>query len=151
MAGVSGGVHEAGKTIDKTESLFSQERDPRFAEMYSAISGCKLHLTPRRALVLVSPALTRLFVRSNREEDDGSVLHRWRTADLLPEFSVPAGTLWEELQVKPLTRQNQNQCQSPTFTSCVCCSVPLWSMFLESTTSNHQVPPPRTWLRSPDS
>ncbi|KAF6736810.1 Aryl hydrocarbon receptor nuclear translocator 2 [Oryzias melastigma] len=39
VAGVSGGVHEAGKTIDKTESLFSQERDPRFAEMYSAISG----------------------------------------------------------------------------------------------------------------
>lgn len=46
VAGVSGGVHEAGKTIDKTESLFSQERDPRFAEMYSAISGCKLHYTP---------------------------------------------------------------------------------------------------------
>lgn len=33
------GVHEAGKSIDKTEALFSQERDPRFAEMYSGISG----------------------------------------------------------------------------------------------------------------
>lgn len=41
MASVSaGGVHEAGKSIDKTEALFSQERDPRFAEMYSGISGC---------------------------------------------------------------------------------------------------------------
>lgn len=33
------GVHEAAKSIDKTEALFSQERDPRFAEMYSGISG----------------------------------------------------------------------------------------------------------------
>ncbi|XP_035483696.1 aryl hydrocarbon receptor nuclear translocator 2 isoform X3 [Scophthalmus maximus] len=39
VAGVSGGVHEAGKNIDKTEALFSQERDPRFAEMYTGISG----------------------------------------------------------------------------------------------------------------
>ncbi|XP_054878384.1 aryl hydrocarbon receptor nuclear translocator 2 isoform X2 [Poeciliopsis prolifica] len=39
VAGVSSGVHDTGKTIDKTESLFSQERDPRFAEMYTSISG----------------------------------------------------------------------------------------------------------------
>ncbi|KAA0722827.1 Aryl hydrocarbon receptor nuclear translocator 2 [Triplophysa tibetana] len=39
VASVPAGVHEAGKTIDKTESLFSQERDPRFSDMYSAISG----------------------------------------------------------------------------------------------------------------
>ncbi|XP_041841694.1 aryl hydrocarbon receptor nuclear translocator 2 isoform X1 [Melanotaenia boesemani] len=39
VAGVSSGVHEAGKTIDKTEALFSQERDPCFAEMYTGISG----------------------------------------------------------------------------------------------------------------
>ncbi|XP_069567546.1 aryl hydrocarbon receptor nuclear translocator 2 isoform X1 [Brachyistius frenatus] len=39
VASVSGGVHEAGKNIDKTEALFSQERDPRFAEMYTGISG----------------------------------------------------------------------------------------------------------------
>uniref|UniRef100_A0A8C5GI55 Aryl hydrocarbon receptor nuclear translocator 2 n=1 Tax=Gouania willdenowi TaxID=441366 RepID=A0A8C5GI55_GOUWI len=38
---VNSGVHEAGKSIDKTEALFSQERDPRFAEMYSGISACK--------------------------------------------------------------------------------------------------------------
>uniref|UniRef100_A0A673KZQ2 Aryl hydrocarbon receptor nuclear translocator 2 n=1 Tax=Sinocyclocheilus rhinocerous TaxID=307959 RepID=A0A673KZQ2_9TELE len=45
----SSGVHEAGKTIDKTDSLFSQERDPRFSDMYTGISGCMfiqiLHLT----------------------------------------------------------------------------------------------------------
>uniref|UniRef100_A0A4W6D4V5 Aryl hydrocarbon receptor nuclear translocator 2 n=1 Tax=Lates calcarifer TaxID=8187 RepID=A0A4W6D4V5_LATCA len=40
VASVSSGVHEAGKNIDKTEALFSQERDPRFAEMYTGISGC---------------------------------------------------------------------------------------------------------------
>ncbi|XP_049897129.1 aryl hydrocarbon receptor nuclear translocator 2 isoform X2 [Epinephelus moara] len=39
VASVSSGVHEAGKNIDKTEVLFSQERDPRFAEMYTGISG----------------------------------------------------------------------------------------------------------------
>uniref|UniRef100_A0A3P8V8T9 Aryl hydrocarbon receptor nuclear translocator 2 n=1 Tax=Cynoglossus semilaevis TaxID=244447 RepID=A0A3P8V8T9_CYNSE len=39
VSNVSSGVHEAGKNIDKTEALFSQERDPRFAEMYTGISG----------------------------------------------------------------------------------------------------------------
>uniref|UniRef100_A0A9J7XPM8 Aryl hydrocarbon receptor nuclear translocator 2 n=1 Tax=Cyprinus carpio carpio TaxID=630221 RepID=A0A9J7XPM8_CYPCA len=39
VASVPAGVHEAGKTIDKTDSLFSQERDPRFSDMYSGISG----------------------------------------------------------------------------------------------------------------
>lgn len=39
VASVSGGVHETGKTIDKSEALFSQERDPRFADMYTGISG----------------------------------------------------------------------------------------------------------------
>uniref|UniRef100_A0A7N8YMJ9 Aryl hydrocarbon receptor nuclear translocator 2 n=1 Tax=Mastacembelus armatus TaxID=205130 RepID=A0A7N8YMJ9_9TELE len=43
VASVSSGVHEAGKNIDKTEGLFSQERDPRFAEMYTSISGCTTH------------------------------------------------------------------------------------------------------------
>uniref|UniRef100_A0A673ZZ35 Aryl hydrocarbon receptor nuclear translocator 2 n=1 Tax=Salmo trutta TaxID=8032 RepID=A0A673ZZ35_SALTR len=37
---VGGGVHEAGKNTDKTDTMFSQERDPRFADMYSGISGC---------------------------------------------------------------------------------------------------------------
>lgn len=40
VASVPSGVHEAGKTIDKTDSLFSQERDPRFSDMYTGISGC---------------------------------------------------------------------------------------------------------------
>ncbi|XP_057194339.1 aryl hydrocarbon receptor nuclear translocator 2 isoform X1 [Triplophysa rosa] len=39
VASVPAGVHEAGKTIDKTESLFTQERDPRFSDMYTGISG----------------------------------------------------------------------------------------------------------------
>uniref|UniRef100_A0A8D0AEK5 Aryl hydrocarbon receptor nuclear translocator 2 n=1 Tax=Sander lucioperca TaxID=283035 RepID=A0A8D0AEK5_SANLU len=43
VASVSSGVHEAGKNIDKTEILFSQERDPRFSEMYTGISGCTTH------------------------------------------------------------------------------------------------------------
>ncbi|KAG7468117.1 hypothetical protein MATL_G00139360 [Megalops atlanticus] len=36
---VAGTVHEAGKSIDKPEAMFSQERDPRFADMYAGISG----------------------------------------------------------------------------------------------------------------
>uniref|UniRef100_A0A3P8ZBX1 Aryl hydrocarbon receptor nuclear translocator 2 n=1 Tax=Esox lucius TaxID=8010 RepID=A0A3P8ZBX1_ESOLU len=35
----AGGVHEAGKNIDKTDAMFSQERDPRFTDMYSGISA----------------------------------------------------------------------------------------------------------------
>uniref|UniRef100_A0A7N9APL3 Aryl hydrocarbon receptor nuclear translocator 2 n=1 Tax=Mastacembelus armatus TaxID=205130 RepID=A0A7N9APL3_9TELE len=47
VASVSSGVHEAGKNIDKTEGLFSQERDPRFAEMYTSISaGDKKMMVP---------------------------------------------------------------------------------------------------------
>ncbi|TSK53829.1 Aryl hydrocarbon receptor nuclear translocator 2 [Bagarius yarrelli] len=40
VGNVAGSVHEAGKNIDKTETLFSQERDPRFSDMYTGISGC---------------------------------------------------------------------------------------------------------------
>uniref|UniRef100_A0A674MAK3 Aryl hydrocarbon receptor nuclear translocator 2 n=2 Tax=Tetraodontidae TaxID=31031 RepID=A0A674MAK3_TAKRU len=44
---VSSGVHEAVKNTDKTETLFSQERDPRFAEMYTGIStGDKKMMAP---------------------------------------------------------------------------------------------------------
>ncbi|XP_051520752.1 aryl hydrocarbon receptor nuclear translocator 2 isoform X4 [Myxocyprinus asiaticus] len=39
VSSVPAGVHEAGKAIDKTDSLFSQERDPRFSDMYTGISG----------------------------------------------------------------------------------------------------------------
>ncbi|XP_061100635.1 aryl hydrocarbon receptor nuclear translocator 2 isoform X1 [Conger conger] len=39
VPGVGGAVHEAGKPIDKSEAMFSQERDPRFADMYAGISG----------------------------------------------------------------------------------------------------------------
>ncbi|XP_063044810.1 aryl hydrocarbon receptor nuclear translocator 2 isoform X3 [Engraulis encrasicolus] len=39
VASVPAGVHETGKAIDKTEAMFSQERDPRFTDMYSGISG----------------------------------------------------------------------------------------------------------------
>ncbi|KAG1971491.1 aryl hydrocarbon receptor nuclear translocator [Pimephales promelas] len=39
VASVQSGVHEAGKTIDKADSLFSQERDPRFSDMYTGISA----------------------------------------------------------------------------------------------------------------
>ncbi len=53
VASVPAGVHEAGKTMDKSDSLFSQERDPRFSDMYTGISGCMfiqlLHLTSTAA------------------------------------------------------------------------------------------------------
>uniref|UniRef100_H0X577 Aryl hydrocarbon receptor nuclear translocator 2 n=1 Tax=Otolemur garnettii TaxID=30611 RepID=H0X577_OTOGA len=34
-----GGVHESGKSVEKTDAIFSQERDPRFAEMFAGISA----------------------------------------------------------------------------------------------------------------
>lgn len=58
MASVSSGVHEAGKNTDKTETLFSQERDPRFAEMYTGISSCKKSITTTLFLLLVISHLT---------------------------------------------------------------------------------------------
>lgn len=35
------GVHEAGKSVEKADTIFSQERDPRFTEMFAGISACK--------------------------------------------------------------------------------------------------------------
>ncbi|XP_076984633.1 aryl hydrocarbon receptor nuclear translocator 2 isoform X3 [Tamandua tetradactyla] len=34
-----GGVHEAGKSVEKADAIFSQERDPRYAEMFAGISA----------------------------------------------------------------------------------------------------------------
>ncbi|XP_045437568.1 aryl hydrocarbon receptor nuclear translocator 2 isoform X2 [Pipistrellus kuhlii] len=34
-----GGVHEAGKGVEKADTIFSQERDPRFAEMFAGIGA----------------------------------------------------------------------------------------------------------------
>ncbi|CAJ0938636.1 unnamed protein product [Ranitomeya imitator] len=37
---LAGNVHEGGKSVvDKTESIFSQDRDPRFAEMFAGITA----------------------------------------------------------------------------------------------------------------
>ncbi|XP_075714274.1 aryl hydrocarbon receptor nuclear translocator 2 isoform X4 [Rhinoderma darwinii] len=37
---LSGNVHEGGKSVvDKSESIFSQDRDPRFAEMFAGITA----------------------------------------------------------------------------------------------------------------
>ncbi|XP_008561485.1 PREDICTED: aryl hydrocarbon receptor nuclear translocator 2-like [Galeopterus variegatus] len=33
------GVHETGKSVEKADTIFSQERDPRFAEMFAGISA----------------------------------------------------------------------------------------------------------------
>lgn len=35
------GVHEAGKPVEKADAIFSQERDPRFAEMFAGIGACE--------------------------------------------------------------------------------------------------------------
>lgn len=35
------GVHEAGKSVEKADTIFPQERDPRFAEMFAGIGACK--------------------------------------------------------------------------------------------------------------
>ncbi|XP_041841783.1 aryl hydrocarbon receptor nuclear translocator 2 isoform X2 [Melanotaenia boesemani] len=78
VAGVSSGVHEAGKTIDKTEALFSQERDPCFAEMYTGISGCTTH-TPTN--LLTSVCLTFCLCSSS------SVVHVPGVSDIQPSGS----------------------------------------------------------------
>uniref|UniRef100_A0A674MZZ8 Aryl hydrocarbon receptor nuclear translocator 2 n=1 Tax=Takifugu rubripes TaxID=31033 RepID=A0A674MZZ8_TAKRU len=62
---VSSGVHEAVKNTDKTETLFSQERDPRFAEMYTGISSCTkrvIHTTMETLLLLLISDLTNALL-----------------------------------------------------------------------------------------
>lgn len=62
---VSSGVHEAVKNTDKTETLFSQERDPRFAEMYTGISSCTkrvIHATMETLLLLFFSNLTNALL-----------------------------------------------------------------------------------------
>ncbi|KAM9092122.1 aryl hydrocarbon receptor nuclear translocator 2 isoform 5-T5 [Megaptera novaeangliae] len=39
VSNLPAGVHEAGKSVEKADSIFSQERDPRFAEMFAGISA----------------------------------------------------------------------------------------------------------------
>uniref|UniRef100_A0A674MM98 Aryl hydrocarbon receptor nuclear translocator 2 n=1 Tax=Takifugu rubripes TaxID=31033 RepID=A0A674MM98_TAKRU len=65
---VSSGVHEAVKNTDKTETLFSQERDPRFAEMYTGISSCTkrvIHTTMETLLLLLISDLTNALLFSS--------------------------------------------------------------------------------------
>ncbi|XP_054997847.1 aryl hydrocarbon receptor nuclear translocator 2 isoform X2 [Sorex araneus] len=41
---IPAGVHEASKSVEKADTLFSQERDPRFAEMFAGISASEKKL-----------------------------------------------------------------------------------------------------------
>ncbi|NWJ03722.1 ARNT protein, partial [Crypturellus undulatus] len=52
---------EHGKTLEKTESLFSQERDPRFSEIYSGISTDQSKALPASTV----PASQSLFQQGN--------------------------------------------------------------------------------------
>lgn len=47
-------VHEGGKSVEKPDAIFSQERDPRFAEMFAGITACKCCLIVHHALSLVT-------------------------------------------------------------------------------------------------
>lgn len=38
---IQANVHEGGKSVEKPDAIFSQERDPRFAEMFAGITTCK--------------------------------------------------------------------------------------------------------------
>ncbi|KAJ8398324.1 hypothetical protein AAFF_G00428940 [Aldrovandia affinis] len=51
---VTGAVHEAGKPIDKTEAMFSQERDPRFADMYAGMPADKKMMSSLSSLTVPS-------------------------------------------------------------------------------------------------
>lgn len=47
-------VHEGGKSVEKPDAIFSQERDPRFAEMFAGITACKWCLIVDPVLSLVT-------------------------------------------------------------------------------------------------
>uniref|UniRef100_A0AAY4EHK9 Aryl hydrocarbon receptor nuclear translocator 2 n=1 Tax=Denticeps clupeoides TaxID=299321 RepID=A0AAY4EHK9_9TELE len=62
VASVPTGVHETGKAIDKTEAMFSQERDPRFTDMYTGISGCMQTLLLFKSPCIISVRHKKLNV-----------------------------------------------------------------------------------------
>lgn len=53
-------VHEAGKSVEKADTIFPQERDPRFAEMFAGIGACKcpddIEIVPVGLAVTVRPS-----------------------------------------------------------------------------------------------
>uniref|UniRef100_A0A8C9T6U0 Aryl hydrocarbon receptor nuclear translocator 2 n=1 Tax=Scleropages formosus TaxID=113540 RepID=A0A8C9T6U0_SCLFO len=50
VPGVTSGVHEAGKALDKADGLFSQGRDTRFAEVFAGMSGPDRKMGPSSSL-----------------------------------------------------------------------------------------------------
>uniref|UniRef100_A0A667WQW8 Aryl hydrocarbon receptor nuclear translocator 2 n=1 Tax=Myripristis murdjan TaxID=586833 RepID=A0A667WQW8_9TELE len=87
VASVGSGVHEAGKNIDKTEALFSQERDPRFAEMYTGISGCTKHTHTHARTHTLTSATFVLTVTDGSIFYSSSVIHVPGVNDIQPSGS----------------------------------------------------------------
>uniref|UniRef100_A0AAY4EHL7 Aryl hydrocarbon receptor nuclear translocator 2 n=1 Tax=Denticeps clupeoides TaxID=299321 RepID=A0AAY4EHL7_9TELE len=90
VASVPTGVHETGKAIDKTEAMFSQERDPRFTDMYTGISGCMQTL-----LLFKSPCI--ISVRHK----NSSVIHVPGVNDIQPSASAGQNLAQISRQLNP--------------------------------------------------
>ncbi|XP_072320867.1 aryl hydrocarbon receptor nuclear translocator 2 isoform X2 [Eucyclogobius newberryi] len=103
VAGVSGGVHEAGKNMDKSEGLFPQDRDPRFAEMYSAISNSG----DKKMLVPSSTAGGQLYSQSSFTQGhsgknfSSSVIHVPGVNDIQPSGSTNQNLAQISRQLNP--------------------------------------------------
>lgn len=103
VASVSSGVHEAGKSMDKTEGLFPQERDQRFAEMYSAISSSG----DKKMLVPSSTAGGQLYSQSSFTQGhsgksfSSSVIHVPGVNDIQPSGSTNQNLAQISRQLNP--------------------------------------------------
>uniref|UniRef100_A0A3B4AGJ8 Aryl hydrocarbon receptor nuclear translocator 2 n=1 Tax=Periophthalmus magnuspinnatus TaxID=409849 RepID=A0A3B4AGJ8_9GOBI len=103
VASVSSGVHEAGKTMDKSEGLFPQDRDPRFAEMYSAISNSG----DKKMLVPSSTAGGQLYSQSSFTQGhsgksfSSSVIHVPGVNDIQPSGSTNQNLAQISRQLNP--------------------------------------------------
>ncbi|CAL9701309.1 unnamed protein product [Knipowitschia caucasica] len=103
VASVSSGVHETGKTMDKSEGLFPQDRDPRFAEMYSAISNSG----EKKMLVPSSTAGGQLYSQSSFTQGhsgksfSSSVIHVPGVNDIQPSGSANQNLAQISRQLNP--------------------------------------------------
>ncbi|XP_061077637.1 aryl hydrocarbon receptor nuclear translocator 2-like isoform X4 [Conger conger] len=89
VTGGPAGVNEAGKAIDKQEALFSQDRDPRFAEVYAGLSG-----SDKKMMVTSSSTGGQLYSQGSPFQSghsgkgfSSSVIHVPGVSDIQPSAS----------------------------------------------------------------
>ncbi|GCC34590.1 hypothetical protein chiPu_0013065 [Chiloscyllium punctatum] len=111
VATVSAGVQEHGKSIDKTDPLFSQDRDPRFTDIYTGISPGE-----KKTMSTASSA------GSQQIYSQGGSFQPGRTGQTFSTSMVPGGNIIQQTSsagqiLAQISRQsNANQVSATSWT-----------------------------------